>query len=243
MDIGSFCTVQSVMERSEGVALFLCILSAFLALCLTYQIWYHDSELSQLKMRVDFLESSKQCGQKKVVEEVSTEEVEAKESISTRGVVKRSSDSPLTTSMLLSSAMSRVVQSELRETLGCKGEEELGTECVFPAGPEGEKGERGPQGEKGARGEQGQMGVRGPKGDTGPPGLIGPPGVQEQCGRVEFRAVDCKWHRIGACGAACEKVRDIAVFCPPGYYTAGFGISSKVQTGRYNKMIYCCTVQ
>lgn len=230
------------MERSEATALFLCILSVLLALCLTYQIWHQDSELHQLKLRVGLLENSRECSQKEEVEEVSTEEVEAKGFIPTGGVVKRSSDGPRNVSTLLSIAMSRIVQSEFKQTLGCRVEEELGTECALPAGPKGEKGERGPQGERGDIGTQGERGVQGPKGDTGAPGLVGLPGVKGDQGEVEFRAVNCNWHMMGACGAACEKVRDTAVFCPQGYYVAGFGVASKIQSGRFNKMIYCCAV-
>ena len=231
------------MERSEGVAVFLCILSAFLAFCLTYQVWHNDSELSQLKMRVESLENSQQCGQKEAVEDESTVGDEAKASGPIRGVVKRSTDSPATVSMLLSSAMSKVVQSELKETLGCKENDELGTKCVFPAGPEGTKGEIGPQGDKGATGRRGQRGPRGLKGDTGEPGLVGLPGLKGEPGRVEFRAGDCNWHMIRGCGELCEIKRDVAAFCPAGHYVAGFGISSLVQVGKYNKMIYCCPVQ
>lgn len=231
------------MERSEGVALFLCILSAFLALCLTYQVWHNDSEVRQLRMRVEFLESSHNCDQKEAIEEESTAGFEAKAAGPARRVVKRSTDTPVTVNMLLSTAMSRVVQSELRETLGCKENDELGTECVFPAGPEGEKGESGPQGEEGAIGERGKRGFRGLRGYTGEPGLIGLPGAQGEPGRVQFTAVECYWHMIGKCGALCECTKDTAVFCPTGYYVAGFGISSQVPLGKHNKMIYCCSVQ
>lgn len=231
------------MERSEAVSVFLCILSGFLALCLTYQILYHDRELNQLKLRVEVLEKSRNCPQREPVQEASTEAMEARGFLPTHGVVKRSSNNPLNISALLSIAMSRVVQSELKETLGCSVEETLGTECSFPAGPKGEKGERGAHGEKGAMGEQGEMGVQGPKGDAGLPGLVGPPGAQGDTGRLEFRAVECNWHRMGVCGASCQKVRDTAAFCPPGTYVAGFGVASKVQASRFNKMIYCCTVQ
>ena len=159
---------------------------------------------------------------------------------------------------VLTSALSHIVESQLKSYLDCEDSED---NCTIEPGPQGEQGEVGPQGLKGDQGERGEHGPEGEKGEKGnfgypgykgekgmmgaggPAGPVGPQGVAGPTGPVATLAQNnCAWYYTNHCVHGCGYGTRFRTQCPVGRYVAGFGMHTWGQLAQYHTHILCCPV-
>ena len=256
------------MENKDKVLATLALLSLALCATLSLIVWHNMNEIAELRKLQESNRDQIEALFKTIVE-LRADDIEGGLATSNMEFAevwkeqlrstRQSDEDPSEGAVeLLTSALSHIVESQLKTYLDCEGSEDT---CTIEPGPQGEQGEVGPQGLKGDQGDRGEDGPQGEKGEKGhlgypgykgekgmmgaggPAGPVGPQGVAGPTGPVAILAQNnCNWRFTDTCGHHCGYGTQFRVQCPIGQYVAGFGIRTSGSHGRYHTHILCCPV-